>query len=554
MTSSRPLAQGARELALVTLGYLVLTMALTYPAILHLGTRFLCDGFDCYQNVWNMWWLKTALLDLHTNPSHTTYLHHPSGITLLLQTFNPFNGLISLPLQAVFSLRTVYNLIVLFSFVASGLGMYYLARYLVGSRPAAFVAGVVYTFSPYHFAHGLGHLQLIAMEWLPVYILFIIKTFDEGGYRNATLAGLFLILTSLCDWYYLFYGLMLSLFLFLARARWLLKDRKRLAAIGVAMVAYLVPMSPILGPLFYVGLTQEFSGAHDPGVWSADLTSFFVPNAISTYGEITRPVWETWTGSMTENANYLGYVVLALAVIALIRVRSARFWGMSALIFGVLMLGPHPHLLGEIYTSVPLPYQLLHRYVPLFELSGMPTRFDILVKLCLAVMVAYALAERLQRSTRSARVKVAGVGLVTLAIAIEYLAIPFTTVQLEVPPFYAELARDSDVYGVVDIPLRPETLYFATVHEKPIVGGYVSRPTVPAMSYLAETPIISTLVNDAPLPAASDLPMLAREVFRDANIRYVITHGGVHEDLLENTLSFPVVDSRGGIRVYQVMD
>jgi hypothetical protein len=227
---------------------------------------------------------------------------------------------------------------------------------------------------------------------------------------------------------------------------------------------------------------------------------------------------------------------------------------MSALIFGVHMLGPHPHLLGEIYTSVPLPYQLLHRYVPLFELSGMSTRFDILVKLCLAVMVAYALAERLQRSTRSARVKVAGVGLVTLAIAIEYLAIPFTTVQLEVPPFYAELARDSDVYGVVDIPLRPETLYFATVHEKPIVGGYVSRPTVPAMNYLAETPILATLMNDAALPADADLPALARRVFEDANIRYVITHGGVHQDLLENTLSFPVVDSRGGIRVYQVTD
>jgi hypothetical protein len=74
------------------------------------------------------------------------------------------------------------------------------------------------------------------------------------------------------------------------------------------------------------------------------------------------------------------------------------------------------------------------------------------------------------------------------------------------------------------------------------------------MNYLAETPILATLMNDAALPADADLPALARRVFEDANIRYVITHGGVHQDLLESTLSFPVVDSLGGIRVYRVTD
>jgi hypothetical protein len=40
------------------LGYLVLTLLLTYP----MG-RFFCqaipgDGFDGWQNVWNIWWTK----------------------------------------------------------------------------------------------------------------------------------------------------------------------------------------------------------------------------------------------------------------------------------------------------------------------------------------------------------------------------------------------------------------------------------------------------------------------------------------------------------------
>jgi len=544
------LPPSVRELGLVTLGYSLLTVVLTYPGILYWNTRLLCDGFDCYQNIWNMWWLKTALLDLQTNPYYTTYLHYPEGVTLVFQTFNPFNGLISIPLQAALSMHLVYNLIVLFSFVASGVGMYYLARHLVGSRPAAFIAGMIYTFSPFHFAHGLGHLQLIAMEWLPVYILFIIKTLDEGGYRNGALAGFFLILTSLCSWYYLIYGLLLSALLFLVRARELWSDRLRLTAIGVAMAVYLVPMSPLLGSMLHAGLTQEFAGAHDPVEWSADLTSFFVPNAVSTYAEYTSPIWSRWTGNEAENANYLGYIVLGLAVAALVRLRASRFWGWTALVFATLALGPYPHFLGQLY-EIPLPYWVLHRFVPLFDLSGVPTRFTIMVILCLAILVGYFLADWLRNGRASTRVKSAAIAAVAIGIAAEYLAVPFRTVEsLDVPPFYRETAQDPEQYGIMDIPSRPLTLYFATIHGKPVVGGYVSRPSVSALQYLENTPIISTLMTGRPLPSAPDVGALARAVFREANIRYIVSHDGAHADLLSNVLGFPVVDTRGGIQVY----
>ena len=143
--------------------YAILTIIMTYPVVFRFSSHFMCDGGDGFQNVWNMWWMKKSLM-AGTHPYYTNLLHYPAGITLLFQTLNPFNGLISIPFQFFFKMEEVYNLVVLFSFVMSGVSMFYLVDYLLDRKLPAFVAGIVFTFCPFHFAHGLGHLQLIAME------------------------------------------------------------------------------------------------------------------------------------------------------------------------------------------------------------------------------------------------------------------------------------------------------------------------------------------------------------------------------------------------------
>ena len=174
-------------------GYAILTIIMTSPAVFRLSSHFMCDSGDGFQNVWNMWWMKTSLTK-GTHPYYTNFLHYPDGITLLFQTLNPFNRLISIPLQFFFKMEGVYNLVVLFSFVMSGVSIYYLADYLLDRKSSAFVAGIIFTFCPFHFAHGLGHLQLIAMEWTPLYGLYLLKTRQENSKRNIVLTALFLVL------------------------------------------------------------------------------------------------------------------------------------------------------------------------------------------------------------------------------------------------------------------------------------------------------------------------------------------------------------------------
>ena len=229
--------------------YFLLTILMTWPAILHGTDGIPGDGFDGWQNYWNLWWVKEALLVLGVNPFFTDYLYPPTGASLLFHTLNIFN-VWTLPLQLNFGLAVAYNSVVLFSFVLAGYGGYLLALYTLtrlkfpttpGLRLAAFVGGLVFTMSPFHMAHLLGHMQVFSMVWPPFYALWLIRTLEpwpsdppdqnrsqeidgsgetltvslarflpKSQIRNIALTSLFLILATLVDWYHTLYLLIFT--------------------------------------------------------------------------------------------------------------------------------------------------------------------------------------------------------------------------------------------------------------------------------------------------------------------------------------------------------
>jgi hypothetical protein len=190
---------------------------MTWPTVLHLSDGIPGDGFDGWQNYWNLWWVKEALLVQGTNPYFTDYLYPTNGSNLLFHTLNIFNGLWTLPLQLNFGLAIAYNTVVFFSFVLAGYGAYLLSFYAlsqckfsngVNFRGAAFVGGLIFTMSPFHLAHLLGHMQVFSMVWPPFYVLWLIRTLQPWtasppqsySRRNIALTCLFLILATSVDW------------------------------------------------------------------------------------------------------------------------------------------------------------------------------------------------------------------------------------------------------------------------------------------------------------------------------------------------------------------
>src|SRR5512133_52146 len=93
----------ARRLGLLALVVGAATaLVLSHPLPLHPASTILDDGtLDCFQFTWNLWWVKTALVDLHTSPFFTRWLFHPQGVSLLFHTLSASLGVASIPLQLV---------------------------------------------------------------------------------------------------------------------------------------------------------------------------------------------------------------------------------------------------------------------------------------------------------------------------------------------------------------------------------------------------------------------------------------------------------------------
>ena len=597
------------------LGYLVVTFLLTYPLVGQFTQAIPGDGFDGWQNVWNIWWVKHALLVEGTDPYFTRMVDYPAGVHLYFHTLNIFNGLTFLPLTLNAGNLVAYNLAVVFSFVIGGYGTYLLALYVMrpgraattGDGPAAagavaagarsstgrymylaaFVGGVIFAFSPYHMAHLLGHMQLISLQWLPFFALFTIIQLSAPPFpiphltsrisrllRYALLAALFLVLVAICDWYYAFY---MALFSGLYWLWTLARRRRRLAStlsVAVTGLIFLVVMSPLWIPMVQETQTSDYMVPPEGSTerLSADLTAFFTPSELHPlWGDLAGRWAGRFTASTSERTVFAGYSVLALAVVALLtRRRGAGFWGLIALIFGLLALGPVLHIGGEITFAgigpVPLPYALLHHAIPLLRISRSVSRFDVVVMLSLAVLAAMGLEWLLSR-LRTIGAGQTVIWLVALGavivIGLEFLAAPYPMSAPETRPFHYQMAGEPEEFALVDIPMdwdRPANLLYQTVHQKPTVSGYTSRtnPLSPAW----RTPVLQTFRYLGPDINSGDPGTLAPTVLGDLDVRYVIVHktdlppGDYREEtlaLVEEVFGeWPVVVDDDWLKVFRV--
>ncbi len=465
--------------------YLLITVIVTYPLIRHFGSALPGDGRDAWQNYWDYWWLRTALAE-GRNPYQTPLLYAPYGASLYLHTLNPFNGLITLPIQVAFGLAAAYNTSVFLSFTLAAYFAYLLVARISGSRQAGFVGGVIYAFGSYHFAHLLGHANLLASEWLPAYLLCLVaasETLDRQRLRWLGAGAVALLLIALCDWQYLlFAGALTALYAPLtALTRRSLAPLVVAAAIGLGGILLTLPL------LIPTARELQASAATRPAVlgpdqFSADLLSFVTPSPLQAWwGTSAERLGRKAVAPAVERAIFLGFLPLILAGIGLwLRRRGGWIWGLGALIFAILALGPTLQIAGQMYPAIPLPYRLLQQ-IPGVNVSRVPARFALLVTLCLAVLAGLGIAglrERLPTLRRGLLSKIALL-LLVVALLTEHFAAPYPLSAVTPAPFYQRLAAAHETGAVLELPFsltRATSLFGQTVHGQPIVGGYLSRP------------------------------------------------------------------------------
>lgn len=545
---------------IVLLGYLALALLLTYPLVRVFTRAIPGDGFDGWQNVWNLWWVKRALLVEGSTPYFTRLLDYPVGVYLYFHTLNIFNGLTFLPLTLNAGELVAYNSAALFSFVIGGYGSYLLALWVLKEEQgaflrhlAAFISGFVFVFSPYHMAHLLGHMQLISLEWLPFYALMVLLLVQritqpqchwlKTAVFYSLYAAFLLVLVALCDWYYAFYMALLSVLVWVwavAQPRTRTAMTHVTAALAMTGLFFLFATAVLWIPMVRESLRGDYMvpPADSAERLSADLTAFFTPSTLHPWWGAWAAAWaDRFTTSLSERTVFVGYSVLALALIALFRYRrEAALWGIAALAFAVLALGPWLHIGGATRFGaigpIPLPYALLNYLFPLLRIARSVSRFSVVVMLSLGVLAALGSAWLLRRvDVRGECPRSKGLLLlVTLAligvIGVEYLAVPYPVSFPETHPFHYQLAREPGEFAILDIPMdgwdRPANLLFQTVHGKPLISGYTSRPN--PLAPVWRVPVLQTFRYLAPDINSGDVVALAETVLADLNVRYVVVH------------------------------
>ena len=540
-----------RSTLIVTL-YALLTALMTFPTIARFTTAIPGDGFDGWQNYWNQWWIKEAILNRHTSFFFTDMLYPPDGVNLIFQTFNYFNGLWTLPIQLNFGLTAAYNAVVFFHFTLAGFGVYLLARYTLaqfgfrGERAtvAAFIGGAIFTFSPFHMAHLLGHMQVFSLTWNAFYVLWLVRTLNNWQRqlasnptaaipkRDLALSGLFLTFVTAIDWYQTLYMVLFTALITVwllwrlyfdyphLRRAMLWKPVVALAAMGVSVG---VLFSPLIVPMAREAATADYmrpSFAENVEL-SADVLAFITPSELHPlWGKAIAPFYRQFSASTSEQLIFVGIVPLLLTIFAAVRYRRrklAQFWLWFVAVFFVLALGPYLHIGGKTIaiggTPIPLPYLALYKTVPFIGISRSLSRYALMVMMGVGVLSALALV----------RFNFRWQMVLGALIAFEFAAIPYPMSAVDTPAFFRQIAAEPGTYTIAYLPMnwdRPAPLLYQTVHHKKLLTAYISRENPHDLSW--RTPVLQEWRTLKPDIIQADLAALAPTVLHDFGVKYIV--------------------------------
>jgi hypothetical protein len=327
-----------------------------------------------------------------------------------------------------------------------------------------------------------------------------------------------------------------------------------LRVLVTAGVACLVLLSPVLSSLIRAAGESQFA---NPRIfWRSspaglDLFALFVPNPLHPwFGRFFADGARQMPGGFVENIGSIPWVLIGVLVAAVgfARTRLPAYWLAFTAFFGVLALGPFVHIGGQM-TYVPTPWALL-RYVPVLGAARMPSRMVALVMLGVAVLLAFALRD-LRRWVRRPGVVTT---IVTGALLFEMLPAPRTLHSAAVPSVNRIIAADPRAVRVMNLPFgmrdglsshgntTAASQFNQTVHEKPLIGGYISRlPRRDVAEYrrISVTRALLELSEGRTLPEWQRQEVIGRthEVMPRLNIGYVV----VNTDLAsEDLVSFAV--------------
>ncbi len=422
-----------------------------------------------------------------------------------------------------------YNFCWLASFFLAFLGTWFFTREITRSKIAAYTAGLIFAFAPFHFAHGVAtNIGAMNYQWIPWLAFFLYKFVRDKSWLSALGTAVFSVLIIATEHQLLAFTMIFLVFYF-------------------PFLIYLKPdclknwrfwsiLASGLALLFLVGAIQfnkiweiahsennflipPFSQVEN---YSADLIDFILPAEF-------HPLWGEHFNSFRENTSsnkegrqtfYLGFSAILLFFSGLIvlilakakeRVSDDRrwmiFWSGAFVVFTVLSLGPTLHVAGQEFFKEKMPQIWLYNNIPFWNYIRTTSRIFVIALFAWSMMLGLSakyLSIKLG-SIKIDRLKTWVFGLFFCLLFIEYVSFPVSKMDLSYSAFYDQLRKEKERYFLLEVPgstsydFGSYTLYTAQKHLKEKVDGIdFARTEKDRWAFQKNTPVISKILYSFP--------------------------------------------------------
>jgi len=365
----RSASRRAGFVALAVALYLAAGVAATWPAVQHARSHFLSGGApghgdaspgDHLQTLWHYWLVGHQLEHGHA-PWRDPYTFQPEAKPQPNYAGWPF-GFLFWPLGTLFGLVVGWNVLQLVIYVLAGLLTYAWLRALGLPRGPALAGGLVFAIAPYRVQQSVGHLLGPISIMLPLSLW----AFERGWLWLSALALASIPLSGQVH-------LALGAIPFVV-AYALVRRRDRRAVIGTAAGAVLA-----IGAGLLVRETLIKGSTEAGGRKLAEITHYS-----ANVGDFLARDLDP---GRSEQFVFLGWLTPLAALAGLVVLIMARRYALAAL----LALGVVIPVVLALGTNTPL-YEPLWHALPPFRFPRVPERLLPIASLCVAALVAFALA------------------------------------------------------------------------------------------------------------------------------------------------------------------
>jgi hypothetical protein len=192
-------------------GYVFLALAFTWPLVLHLDTHLTGPvGGDTGVYVWNQWVFRHEVLNERLPLFTQEIFSFSKPANLSLHNYTIFQDLVALPLLGRLGVVTTFNVVYLMMIVITGYATFRLAFHVTRRPFESWLAGALFSWSPYLVTRGMGHFSLVAAAPLPVFALLLLDRDGRASVRNAVALGATVCWAATTDPYYAVYCVMLG--------------------------------------------------------------------------------------------------------------------------------------------------------------------------------------------------------------------------------------------------------------------------------------------------------------------------------------------------------